>query len=82
MPIALVEEGNDLLYRYLSREQFKKQAGFYHPDPMFDEFTYGEGGGFSVYLWNNIGVGSRIFFHTTTAEPGTLRQCTMSRTSR
>jgi hypothetical protein len=65
MSIALIEDGNDLLYRYLSREQFKKQAGFYHSDPLIDEFSYGEGGGFSAFVWNHVNVGSRIFFHTT-----------------
>lgn len=65
MPLALIEEGNDLLYRYLSRENFKKIAGFYHPDPLIEEFTYGEGGGFSAFVWNNVSIGSRIFFHTT-----------------
>lgn len=62
--IALAENGNDLLYRYLSREQFERRFGYYHPDPLIDEFSYGEGGGFSAFLWNNINVGSRIFFHT------------------
>jgi hypothetical protein len=64
VPLALAEEGNDLLYRYLSRERFEKQCGCYHPDPMIDEFSYGEGGGFSAFVWNNINVGSRVFFHT------------------
>lgn len=62
---ALVEPGNDLLYRYLSRDRFKRRFGYYHPDPLIDEFTYGEGGGFSTFLWNNINVNSRIFFHTS-----------------
>lgn len=64
MTKALVEKGNDLLYRYLSREQFERRFGYYHPDPLIDEFSYGEGGGFSAFVWNNINIGSRIFFHT------------------
>ena len=62
--LALVEHGNDLLYRYISRDRFQKKFGFYHPDPTIEEFTYGEGGGFSTFVWNNINLGSRIFFHT------------------
>ena len=62
---ALVEHGNDLLYRYLSRDGFERRFGYYHPDPLIDEFTYGEGGGFSAFVWNNINVNSRIFFHTS-----------------
>ena len=64
MGLYLVEKGNDLLYRYISRDRFQKRFGFYHPDPMIEEFTYGEGGAFSTFVWNNINMGSRIFFHT------------------
>lgn len=65
MRLALVEHGDDLLYRYISREQFRKRRGFYHPDPMIEEFSYGEGGAFAPFLWNHLAVGSRLFFHTT-----------------
>ncbi|VVB63368.1 Uncharacterised protein [uncultured archaeon] len=65
MAKAIIEKGNDLLYRYLSREQFERHFGYYHPDPLIDEFSYGEGGGFSTFLWNNMNIGSRIFFHTS-----------------
>ena len=54
----------DMLYRYLSRDQFRKRFGFYHPDPMIEEFTYGEGASLSTLVWNNVGAGSRLFFHT------------------
>ncbi|OPY51044.1 MAG: hypothetical protein A4E49_02449 [Methanosaeta sp. PtaU1.Bin112] len=30
---------------------------------MIEEFTYGEGSAFSTFIWNNINIGSRIFFH-------------------
>jgi hypothetical protein len=63
MALALVEQGNDLLYRYIPRDRFQKRFGHYHPDPLIEEFTYGEGGGFSAFIWNNVNVGSRIFFH-------------------
>jgi len=53
------------MYRYLSRERFRQRFGYYHPDPLIDEFTYGEGGGFSTFVWNNINKGSRVFFHTS-----------------
>lgn len=57
MVLALSKNGNDILYRYISRDSFQKRFGFYHPDPMIEEFTYGEGGGFSAFVWNNINVG-------------------------
>lgn len=57
--------GSDILYRYLPRDAFQKKVGYYHPDPMIEEFTYGEGGRFSAFVWNNVGIGSRLFFHTT-----------------
>jgi len=62
--MALIENGRDLLYRYITPEKFKKRYGVFHPDPMIEEFTYGEGSHFSQFVWNNVNVGSRIFFHT------------------
>lgn len=58
------EKGNDLLYRYITPDTFEKRYGISHPDPMIEEFTYGEGGYYSKFVWNNVNVGSRLFFHT------------------
>ena len=55
---------SDFLYRYISREQFRRRKGFFHPDPLIEEFTYGEGGAFSSLLWRHIHPGCRLFFHT------------------
>jgi len=64
MPLTLVEEGKDFLYRYISRQEFQKRIGFYFPDPLIEEFTYGEGAFYSPFIWRNINTGSRVFFHT------------------
>ena len=61
---AIAEKGNDLLYRYISPEKFEKKYGTFHPDPMIEEFTYGEGSRFSQFVWNNVNLGSLLFFHT------------------
>lgn len=61
--MAIIEEGNDLLYRYLEPEVFEKEYDASHPDPMIDEFTYGEGYYYFKFIRNNVSVGSRIFFH-------------------
>ena len=65
MPITLADEPRDILCRYLSRKEFVKRCGIDHPDPMIEEFSYGEGGGFSHQFWKNIDAGSRLFLHTT-----------------
>ncbi|WP_319506924.1 endonuclease NucS domain-containing protein [uncultured Methanolobus sp.] len=57
-------KGRHMLYRYLPAETMKKKY-CEHPDPLFDELTYGEGGGFSDRVRNNVLPGSHIFFHTT-----------------
>jgi len=57
--------GKNMLYRYLTPKSFKAMAGFYHPDPDFDELTYGESGRFSNMIRKNVKPGSHIFFHTT-----------------
>jgi hypothetical protein len=36
-----------------------------HPDPLFDEYTYGEGGARARKLKNDVKKGDFIFFHTT-----------------
>lgn len=61
---SIDEKGKDLLYRYIEPEVFEKEYGKPHPDPMIDEFSYGEGYYYSKLIWNNVNIGSRIFFHT------------------
>ncbi|WMW26140.1 hypothetical protein RE474_05315 [Methanolobus sediminis] len=56
--------GKNMLYRYLSPSVMKKKH-IDHPDPLFDELTYGEGGNFSSMVRQNVLPGSHIFFHTT-----------------
>ena len=65
MPLTLASEADDLLYRYISADAFRKRVGFYHKDPLIAEFTYGEAPHFARLLRKHIGVGSRVFFHTT-----------------
>jgi len=36
-----------------------------HPDPLFDEFTYGDGGGRARKLRNDLNKGDYVFFHTS-----------------
>lgn len=48
--------GKHILCRYTDLEG--------HPDPVFDELTYGEGYHFSRMVRKNIGKGSHYFFHT------------------
>ncbi len=36
-----------------------------HPDPLFKEFTYGEGGSRSKKLKNDVNKGDYVFFHTS-----------------
>lgn len=36
-----------------------------HPDPLFDEFTYGEGGSRSKKLKTGLQKGEHVFFHTS-----------------
>jgi hypothetical protein len=62
--LEIDENCNDMLYRYIEPEVFEKEYGKPHPDPMIDEFTYGEGYYYSKSIWKNVNVGSRIFFHT------------------
>lgn len=50
-------KGKHLLISYV--------LNFYHPDPMFDELTYGEGASRSNMIRKNIKYGSHVFFHTT-----------------
>lgn len=61
---SIDEKGKDFLYRYIEPEVFEKEYGKPHPDPMIDEFSYGEGYYYSKLIWNNVNIGSRIFFHT------------------
>lgn len=65
MTLAPAGKADDLLYRYISADAFRKRVGFYHPDPLIQEFTYGEAPHFARLLRGRIGVGSRVFFHTT-----------------
>ena len=37
-----------------------------HPDPLFDEFTYGDGGARARKLKNDLNKGDYVFFHTST----------------
>jgi len=36
-----------------------------HPDPLFEEFTYGEGGSRAKKLKNDVSKGDYVFFHTS-----------------
>jgi len=36
-----------------------------HPDPLFDEFTYGEGGSRARKIKNDLKKGDYVFFHTS-----------------
>ena len=36
-----------------------------HPDPLFEEYTYGEGGARGKKLKNHVKKGDYIFFHTS-----------------
>lgn len=65
MSLPLAHKGDDLLYRYICPEDFQRRVGFYHKDPLICEFTYGEAPTTARILRNRIGVGSRVFFHTT-----------------
>jgi len=56
--------GKNMLYRYLI-DDVKRKQNWIHPDPLFQELTYGEGGRFSTMVRNNIHYGSHIFFHST-----------------
>jgi hypothetical protein len=55
--------GKNLLYRYID----DANKNWDHPDPLFKELIYGEGGGgnFGTMVRNNVRKGSHIFFHTT-----------------
>lgn len=37
-----------------------------HPDPLFDEFTYGDSGARARKLKNDLNKGDYVFFHTST----------------
>lgn len=56
--------GKNMLYRYLT-DDVKQKKNWIHPDPLFQELTYGEGGGFNKMVRNNVRKGSHIFFHTS-----------------
>lgn len=63
--IDIRDPGTDILLRYIPRTTFYKRYKMDHPDPMFDELTYGEGGGrYASFFWKHVRPGSRIFFHT------------------
>jgi hypothetical protein len=55
--------GKNMLYRYID----DANKNWDHPDPLFEELTYGEGGGgnFRTMVRNSVRKGSHIFFHTT-----------------
>ena len=36
-----------------------------HPDPLFDEYTYGEGDSRAKKLKNDVKKGDYVFFHTS-----------------
>lgn len=56
--------GKNMLYRYLISDVMKKRHGD-HPDPLFEEYTYGDGDKYGNMIRNNVELGSHIFFHTT-----------------
>lgn len=56
--------GKNMLYRYLIPDVMKKRHGD-HPDPLFEEYTYGDSGKYGNMIRKNIESGSNIFFHTT-----------------
>jgi hypothetical protein len=55
--------GKNMLYRYID----DANKNWDHPDPLFEELTYGEGGGgnFGTMVRNNVRKDSHIFFHAT-----------------
>ena len=56
--------GKNMLYRYLIPDVMKKRH-VDHPDPLFEEYTYGDSGKYGNMIRKNVESGSHIFFHTT-----------------
>ena len=59
------ESGNgDMLIFYRSDKEYRDT----HPDPNFDELTYGDITNHATIIRKNVKQGSHIFFHTTIIE--------------
>ena len=56
-----VRQRKGMLIVYKSDEEYRDT----HPDPMFDELTYGDITNHATIIVKNVKQGSHIFFHTT-----------------
>lgn len=60
------------LINYNASREFRN----YHPDPCFDEFTYGNVNQKASFIRNRISKGDKVFFHATLQIPNNGRYIT------